>query len=443
MLDGQSIAVFGLGRSGLAVARAAIARGATVTIYDENLRERLGKPELASEAEALGARLVLGVPLPLNAPEQTIVVNPAIDHRHPCLQSQKEKVIGEVEFAFRISKAPIVAITGTNGKSTTTAMTVVALRAAGIDAILCGNIFGSGLPEMPLTDAADQSKPDQVLVAEISSFQLEWVRDFAPIAAAITTITPDHLDRYDSYADYAATKERIFVNAKVKVDARIDGQLVPEIPGQCWDNTAGFRAIGSHNIRNAEAAAALTVAALEWMSSINLDSDAIREYRKEREAAGVESVLPQRAFEALRVFPGLAHRMQFVESLRGVTFINNSMCTNPAAVVASIESLGGKTSHVLVGGVNKDLPFAPLKEHLEGKSHRLYLFGRDAVQIKNELSQNWQVYVTMKEAFDAASKEAKDGEFVMLAPGCASMDQFRDFRHRGDVFCQYVRDLTQ
>ncbi len=444
MFEGQSIAVFGLGRSGLAVARAAISRGARVTVYDETSREKLGKPELAVEAEALGARLVLGRPFPSEVSESVVVVNPAIDHRHPALQAQKDKVIGEVEFAFRISKAPIVAITGTNGKSTTTAMTVVALRAAGVDAVLCGNIFGSGLPEMPLTDAADQSRADQVLVAEISSFQLEWVREFAPIAAAITTITPDHLDRYESFEQYAATKLKIFERASVRVDASSEFPLTAfPLSLQGKERGNGFKVIGAHNIRNAETAAALTIAALEWLSVKRPDSEPIGAYRMEREANGNQPVLPKKALEALLEFPGLAHRMQFVEEVNGVKYINNSMCTNPAAVVASIESLETDRVHVLVGGVNKDLSFAPMNEYMQVKPHQIYLFGKDAKQINQELSQKWQVYDTMKEAFDAAAKEAKEGEIVMLAPGCASMDQFRDFRHRGDVFCQFVRDLTR
>ena len=449
MFEGQSIAVFGLGRSGLAVAKAAIARGARVTVYDETPRDRLSKPKLVAEAESVGASVVLGQPFLVPANEDFIVVNPAIDHRHPALQAQPEKVIGEIEFAYRISKAPIVAITGTNGKSTTTAMTVIALRAAGVDAVLCGNIFGSGLSEMPLTDAADQSTPNQVLVAEVSSFQLEWVREFAPIAAAITTITPDHLDRYDSFAQYAATKERIFERAGVKVDARdfssreegwsyvTDGpgalafaieSVVPS-PESLKLDPAEFKVIGVHNMENVRTAMMLTKAAVEWQFT-----NGFRE----------PDQVPDACLEALKEFGGLSHRMQNLGVAGGVRFINNSMCTNPAAVVASIQSLGDSSAlHVLIGGVNKDLPFAPLDEYLGSNPVRVYLFGRDAQQIQKEISQRGAVYDTMKQAFDAAVHEAKEGDTVMLAPGCASMDQFRDFRHRGDVFTEYVRDLTK
>ncbi len=449
MFEGQSIAVFGLGRSGLAVAKAAIARGARVTVYDETPRDRLSKPELVAEAESVGASVVLGLPFPIPADEEFVVVNPAIDHRHPALQAQQEKVIGEIEFAYRISKAPIIAITGTNGKSTTTAMTVVALRAAGVDAVLCGNIFGSGLSEMPLTDAADESTPNQVLVAEVSSFQLEWVREFAPIAAAITTITPDHLDRYDSFEQYAATKERIFERAGVKVDARefssreegwsyvTDGpgalaftveSVVPS-PGSLKLDPAEFKVIGAHNMENVRTAMMLTRAAIEWQFANGFrDSDEV----------------PSACLEALKEFGGLSHRMQNLGVVGGFRFINNSMCTNPAAVVASIQSLGDSSAlHVLIGGVNKELPFAQLDEYLGSNPVKVYLFGRDAQQIQKEISQRGTVYDTMKQALDAAVHEAKEGDTVMLAPGCASMDQFRDFRHRGDVFTEHVMDLTK
>ena len=441
----MSVAIFGLGRSGLAVAKAVIKLGKQAVVFDENPLDKIAKQELVQEAEDLGAKLVLGESFPLTLKDcdiEYVVTNPAIDHRHPALQSlnnEGTEVVGEVEFAYRISKAPIVAITGTNGKSTTVAMTTIAIRATGKDAVMCGNIFGSGLPEQPLTTAAMNSTPDQVLVAEISSFQLEWVREFKPKAAAITSIANDHLDRYDSVGQYVNAKLNIFramdandlavfpygmaVRTKAKTqefryrfadfyyDDRILHIFGREIPAD------DFRILGDHNIMNAGIAATLAQAVCDPGSE-------------------------DKILDALKQFEGLSHRMEFVAEKRGITFINNSMCTNPAALKASIQSIP-KTVNVLVGGVNKDLSFSNLKDFFERRPIRIQLFGKDAEQINRELGGNYQDWSTMKEAFDAATNEAKDGEIVMLAPGCASMDQFRDFRHRGDVFKAYVMDWTE
>ena len=210
------ISIFGLGRSGLAIARAAKRLGSEAVIYDQAKEESLSKPEILNEVHSLGFEVVMGWDGVLPAPteeQSMLVVNPAIDMRSPILSRAKEQgyqVIGEIEFAYRISKAPIIAITGTNGKSTTTVMTYTCLKHCGIDAVLCGNIFGSGFDEVPLTEAALNSHEDQILIAEVSSFQLEWVSEFKPAAAGITNIWPDHQERYDSFEQYAATKHRIF-----------------------------------------------------------------------------------------------------------------------------------------------------------------------------------------------------------------------------------------
>ncbi len=439
------IAIFGLGRSGLAVAEALQKLGKQAIVFDENPRERISKPELIDEAEKFGAKLVLGEAFPLTLKSQSVeyvVANPAIDHRHPALQaltSEGTEVISEIEFAYRISKAPIIAITGTNGKSTTVAMTTIAIRATGKDAVMCGNIFGSGLPEQPLTTAALNSTPDQVLVAEISSFQLEWVKEFKPKAAAITSIANDHLDRYDSVGQYVGSKLKIFramdendlavfpygtaVKTKAKTqefryrfaDFFYEDRILHIFGRQLKANE--FKIMGDHNMMNIGIAATLAHAVCEPGSE--------------------ETIL-----NALKNFEGLSHRMEFVAKKRGITFINNSMCTNPAAVKASLQCIPTRV-HALIGGVNKDLSFADLKTFFDSKQINIQLFGRDAAQINQELGGNYQVWSTMKEAFDAATTEAKDGEIVMLVPGCASMDQFRDFRHRGDVFKSYVMDWTE
>lgn len=433
-------AIFGLGRSGLAVAQAVLQLGGKATVFDEEPREKIAKAELVAEAEAAGATLELGKAFPHQLEGfDFVVANPAIDMRHSALQALHRggfEVISEVEFAFRISKAPLIAITGTNGKSTTTAMTVIALQAAGKDAILCGNIFGSGLPEQPLTQAALNSTPDQVLVAEISSFQLEWVSQFKPIAAAITSLSPDHQNRYDSYEQYCDTKKRIFANqdsddlailplgvsAKTKAKTLEIGREIKVENGKLWIEdesfgTAGFSILGEHNWLNAGVAASLAQRALG------------------------ENHLNPKAMQALQSFKGLTHRMEFVAEHRGVRFINNSMCTNPAAVIASLRNIGSKV-HVLIGGLNKDLDFTELGEFLRQTQHNAYLFGKDAEQISQQLHGDYAIWCTMKEAFDAATKLAKEGEIVMLAPGCASSDQFTDFRQRGDVFKTYVTDWT-
>lgn len=440
-------AIFGLGRSGLAVAEAVIRLGGSATVFDEKPRELIPKRELVELAESFGASLELGRSFPHQLSGfDFVVANPAIDHRHPALQALFRsgiEVISEVEFAYRISKAPIIGITGTNGKSTTTAMTTVALQAAGRDAILCGNIFGSGLAEQPLTQAALNSTPDQVLVAEISSFQLEWVSTFRPIAAAITSLSPDHQDRYDSYEQYCDTKKRIFaaqestdlaifpdgveiesgaksiiLGKNLRIEDKvicIEGEAIG--PMNLLVDTKNFKILGEHNWLNAGVALLLALA-----------GNGGRE--------GAEHILP-----ALMQFKGLTHRMEFVAEHRGIRYINNSMCTNPAAVIASLKNIGAHV-HVLVGGLNKELDFTELGVFLKQTGHSAYLFGKDAEQISQQLHGDYPIWCTMREAFDAATKLAKEGEIVMLAPGCASSDQFTDFRQRGDVFKTYVTDWT-
>ncbi len=208
----MKIAILGLGRSGLAVAKAALAAGDSPHVFDAKPAD---DAKIKPQVKALGAvPFTPGFAGKFSKQDfDQLVTSPGVDMRSPMLKEAQRngiEVISEIEFAYRISKAPIIGITGTNGKSTTTVMTWLALKAAGQDAVLCGNIFGSGFDEIPLTEAAMQSKVDQVLVAEISSFQLEWVRDFRPRCAGITNISPDHLNRYDSFDQYANTKRRIF-----------------------------------------------------------------------------------------------------------------------------------------------------------------------------------------------------------------------------------------
>lgn len=500
-MNGLRVAVFGLGRSGLAIARAARDRGGIVTVYDEQPKSGLAKREVYETARRDGLDVQLGWEGDFNA--DLVVANPAIPKTHPRLLRALEagiSVISEVEFAYRISKAPIVAITGTNGKSTTTVMTYLVLRACGVDAVLCGNIFGSGYPEMPLTDAAANSRPEQILVAEISSFQLEWVSQFQPIAAGITNIWPDHLDRYVNFEEYAETKQRIF-RAQGPHDYAVvkanDPVVVP--PGRRTatyrprhrrgegDGTAAvgpqvltFGATGEHarleesdlvilnrrikleslpfdephNYLNAAMAALLAYGALKNRATNDPAGHAARllaAAEANRTDAKPKSVysgrapepppaaLPEEIVHGLMQFRGIAHRMEHVGERNGVRIINNSMCTNPDAVIKSAMAVRDP-AHLLIGGVNKSLDFAPLRHYLANQRHRAYLFGSDADALNEMLGGIHPRYRTLEEAFRAAMDAAVSGEVVMLAPGCASTDQFRDFRERGDVFRNIAKE---
>lgn len=446
------VAILGAGRSGEAVAKAALAQGFAPTVFDA---KPASDPRVAPHAATLAE---LGVPFVgeftgsiARADFDTLVTSPGVDMRSPMLRDADRagiEVLGEIEFAYRIAKAPIIAITGTNGKSTTTVMTYLALRAAGASPILCGNIYGSGFEEVPLTEAALTATTDQVLVAEISSFQLEWVRDFRPRCAGITNITPDHLNRYDSFDQYAQTKRKLFdrmgqgdtivANAgdpstfpkneslrdrghghphvrfygAAGVDASFDtGHLKIAVV----EPTADLPFREKHNLLNACHASLL---ALGYLDSVGLHSPAKR----------VEHVM-----QGLHEFKGLAHRMERLGHRAGVEVINNSMCTNPAAVVASSSGLAAP-QRLLIGGLKKNYDFHAVREYLERAGHDVYLFGRDAEQICEELGGRGRVFDTMQAAFAAAKDEAVPGDVIMLAPGCASMDQFTDFVQRGEEF---------
>lgn len=442
----RRIAVLGAGRSGLAIARAGREAGDAVTVFDQ-------KPlaDLATQAEhleAVGAHLTVGFPSHWNANEwDEVITSPGIRRDHPVLQSAQSvglPILGEIDFAARVSKAPIIGITGTNGKSTTTVMTVLALKAVGVDAVLCGNIYGSGYDEMPLTEAALNSAPNQVLVAEVSSFQLEWTSLFRPISATITSLSDDHLDRYASFQDYMATKQRIFANMAADSTAiwkssdplakpkNFIGQTKTynQSGNDLWIESGKLRGLGTefeisawpfrepHNLSNAQAALLLAFGAAGNTFDFRM------------------------AAQGLSAFKGLRHRMERLGSRNGVEVINNSMCTNPEAVVASSGALK-QPQHLIVGGKDKDMDFSPLKNYLQSAAVSVYLYGSDAPKIARQLEADWPVFATMADAFDAAAKAATEGEVIMLAPGAASTDQFSDFRDRGEQFRAMAKEWLE
>lgn len=480
-MKGTRILVWGFGRSGQAAVKALLRLGAQVCIVQTSAMDQ-GQKDLLSGldphpkyVDSWDERLEsLGDFVP-----ETVVTSPGVDSRHPFFTACKGRGIdiwSEIELAYRLSKAPIVAVTGTNGKSTTVVMTYLALIGVGEKAVLCGNLSGSGYPEQPLTEAAMNSEPDQVLVAEISSFQLEWIEKFAPASAGITTIVPDHLDRYDSFTDYAKTKLRIFENmgeGTYAVTRALDLEVkAPKSPKnlefgamgkdatvglasiQVFDKqifTEQLKVLGSHNHANLAMALLLSYGYLSWRATNEPESNAARVLAQAREAwieghkrhaKMPDRILPFGLIPPLIGFRGIENRMEYVGEKDGVLVVNNSMCTNVDAILKSATSIPGP-KHVLMGGINKDLDFSPLKSYFGNGHHKAYLYGRDGAQLQKMLGGQGTLVETLAEAFEKASAAAKDGEVILLAPGCASMDQFKDFRHRGSVFkelaCRWIQ----
>ncbi|HMS57002.1 MAG TPA: UDP-N-acetylmuramoyl-L-alanine--D-glutamate ligase [Fimbriimonadaceae bacterium] len=437
-LAGRRVAVLGAKRSGVGVARALSALDATPTLYDKS--QDVENPEFA---------VVGGWDRPFSLSEADMVVtSPGVPRNADVLVGSLAnglKVIGEIELAYHLAKVPIVGITGTNGKSTCTVMTWLCLRQAGLNPLLAGNIYGSGYPEQTLVEAAMLTREStcsaKAIVAEISSFQLEWIDDFKPAAAGITSLSEDHLDRYDhKFSEYARTKARIFENlweddtavifdgyeprpmgCKVRTfgdimsDARIEGQFLVAPGCEIALNQLPFDE--PHNYRNAECAVLLATA-----------------------VAGPH--LAQDCLEGLRTFKPLDNRLQFVGERDGIQIVNNTMCTNPAAVISSSQAID-RPQHLLIGGRNKGASFAGVGKYIASSGHKAYVFGESGPEIASHFGFSVDVYTSLEDAAKKALENAQSGDTIMLAPGCASMDRFTDFAHRGEVFTRLAKEWLE
>jgi len=434
--ENAKIAVIGLGRSGLACAEVLTACGATVRIYDS-------KPavQIAAGIDA-ASKLGVGVytadePIDL-AWADIVVTSPGVPKTSPQLQravDARVPVIGEIEAAYRIARAPIVGITGTNGKTTTTVLVGEMLRAAGRNTFVGGNIAAGDIA-LPLIKAAHESTAEDVIVAEISSFQLEWIDRFRPKVGAILNITPDHADR-QSWDEYVAAKWRMFENQTtddlavlsddLAVDPRaaaVQSKIARFGPSEAIDIVQSVLPVsevklpGRHNIDN-------LAAAILMVRAFDVDDDSIRRVARE--------------------FGGVVHRLETVLSIDGVRYINNSMCTNVDAFDKSLAALR-EPKVVIMGGVFKGDDASPLARSVIDNSVRgVVLIGKSAPMLGDAFQAagytNVKVAASMSSAVEAAASIATPGDTVMLAPACASFDMFKDFEDRGDQFKQAVRLL--
>ncbi len=465
-LKGKAVTVVGLARSGTSAANLLAGLGASVTVTD-----RKSPQELKAFVDRLnpGIKPALGShPPELFENTDLIVVSPGVPLTITPLKMAAERgirIIGELELAYqvisrksedRLRKTDFLAITGTNGKSTTTTLLYEMLRNGGFNAALGGNI-GNALTEEIFKGS--NSLLDYIVV-EVSSFQLESIHEFRPKAATILNITPDHLDRYPSMAAYIEAKCRIFSNQGtgdflvLNADDPMTGELVkrvrdrksgagsiprifyfsrrrevegaylkdgvicfkvPGVPSTFNLHPSSFKIKGVHNMENTMAASVMAL-----LSGCGTDAVA----------------------DTMRDFPGLEHRLEFVRETGGIKFINDSKGTNVGAVVKSLESFQGPVI-LIAGGRDKDGDFTELRPLVKDKVKALVLIGEAKDKIRKALGDLKQVF--MEDDFKAAIKKARDiaspGDVVLLSPACASFDMFRDFEDRGRQFKKAVMEL--
>ena len=444
------VAVLGLARSGLAAVEALLARGVEVVASD-----------LRAEVDGLrprdGMTAVLGGhPESLLEGVQAVVVSPGIPRTAPIVDAALARaipVISEIELASRLLPGIVVGITGTNGKSTTTALAAALLNGAGIAAVACGNL---GTPWIAAAAAPDDpeappSSPVRVWVVELSSFQLETVRRFAPDVGVHLNLTPDHLDRYRSLDDYGAAKARIFESqqeAQVAV-LNADDPLVARISPRArrFEFTRRRAARLGAWLDGDDVVADVTGAGPRRVlrrDELSLPGT----HNLENALAALAAVLPlgvpvESAAETLRSFRGLRHRTELVRVRAGVSWYNDSKGTNIDATLKSLEGFPDGRVFLILGGKDKGDDFGRLLPLAKRKARRILSIGKAAPAVEAALSAEVPTVRsgTVQLAVAEAARDAEAGDVVLLSPACASFDQFRDFEHRGDVFEALVLSL--
>jgi UDP-N-acetylmuramoylalanine--D-glutamate ligase len=437
-LPGGPYLVVGLARSGVAAALALRRSGADVVGVDT------GEPPGLQALAAAGVELHLnGDGLSLLQRVATVVKSPGVPARAPVIAQARalgKCVVGELELAWRMLPNEFIAVTGTNGKTTTVELIGHIHREAGLGVAVAGNV---GAALSGLVGAIEESV---TVVCETSSFQLEDTLAFAPEAAVLLNLSPDHLDRHGTMSAYLAAKLRVFAHQgatdlavvplgfeperlsggaqRIGFGEAFGAQLSLHEGMLCWERQPLLRAgelglRGRHNLDNAMAAAAVCL------------------------ARGVD---PKSVRSALRSFRGVSHRLEQVADREGVLFVNDSKATNVASTLVALRAMAddGHVAHLILGGQGKGQDFASLRTAVERACRAVYLIGEDAPMIERALSGGSVALRTCGEldrAVALAAAAAAPGEVVLLSPGCASFDQFADFEARGERFRELVQEL--
>ena len=447
-LNNKRVLVVGLGRSGVASALFLKSRGARVTVSDAKSQDLLRDeiPALLDQGIAVetgghGERTFQN--------QDLIIVSPGVPiDAEPITQARAlgQTVIGEIELAAEFIRGPIVAITGSNGKTTTTSLTGKIFADSGFKTLVGGNI---GTPAISL---AERSTPDTVTVLEVSSFQLETIRAFRAKVAVILNITPDHLDRHRTFDAYVNAKARIFENQHAEDFAVLNAEdpTCVKLAGRTCAQVFWFSRLREVErgafIRNRQIVVrdGTSDRTIMAVSEIPLKGA----HNLENVLAGVcTSALlgcnPDSIREAVRNFKAVEHRLEFVAAVRGVDYYNDSKATNVDATIKALESFPANI-HLILGGKDKGSDYSVLNDLLRQRVKRVYTIGAAAEKIESQIAGAAQITRsgTLESAIRHAAANAQTRDIVLLAPACASFDQFQNYEHRGRVFREMVGKLA-
>lgn len=448
-IAGKRVLVFGSGISGIGAAGILEGRGAKVTLYDAN--DKLDKEALQGKMrEDSRMKIVLGVfPEKLLEELDLVVISPGVPTDIPVVNQMKERgipVVGEVELAYELGRGDVFAITGTNGKTTTTALLGEIMKDVKSSVYVVGNIG------TPYTNVVEETKDDSVIVAEMSSFQLEAIVDFRPRVAAILNITPDHLNRHHTMEAYIEAKKNVarnqgaddicvlnyedeilrefgetlvpqvlYFSSQRKLEKGIyleDGNIIYRNPEECVVcSVKELKLLGTHNYENVMAAVAMA-------ASYGIPMESIR--------------------STIRAFAGVEHRIEFVAEKNGVAYYNDSKGTNPDAAIKGIQAMIRPT-YLIGGGYDKQSSYKEWIDNFEGKVKKLLLIGETKEKIAEEAEKcgfrDIILFETFDEAVLTAARLAEPGDAVLLSPACASWGMFKNYEERGDKFKEIVNSL--
>ncbi|WP_312774591.1 UDP-N-acetylmuramoyl-L-alanine--D-glutamate ligase [Atlantibacter hermannii] len=433
--QGKKVVIIGLGLTGLSCVDFFLARGVTPRVMDT----RQAPPGLDNLPEAVERHLgSLNDNWLLDA--DLIIASPGIALAHPSLSAAADagiEIIGDIELFCREAQAPIVAITGSNGKSTVTTLVGEMAKAAGVSVGVGGNI---GLPALMLLD------PEKELyVLELSSFQLETTYSLRAKAATVLNVTEDHMDRYPfGLQQYRAAKLKIYENAQVCV-VNADDVLTMPVRGADERCVSFGIDVGDYHLNHQQGDTWLRVKGEKILNAKEMKIVGRHNYTNALAALALADAvgLPRSSsLQALTTFTGLAHRFQLAYDHNGVRWINDSKATNVGSTEAALNGLHvDGTLHLLLGGDGKSADFSPLNRYLQGNNIHLYCFGRDGAELAALRPEVATRTNTMEEAMRIIAEKVQPGDMVLLSPACASLDQFKNFEQRGDVFTRLAKEL--